>query len=188
MGSIPERVASLEKSYAATESLFNLYTRLYQTVVAREVALAEITQDDTILNVGCGAMPFTAALLARETDATVYALDRDVSIQNKARRNLERAGVGDTVEVIIGDGQSVLGNGAKLPSSCSVAVLALQTGPKDAIISQYRQTQDSPDRIVARQPRSLFSTSYDAVTEHEPTRVTTHWMPTFDQSLLFEES
>lgn len=208
MGRLGNTVARLEKSCSVAPWLFDLYTRLYRSVVDREVELADIDEDDRVLNVGCGAMPFTAALIAKRSGATVYALDHDQSVVREARRNLARAGVADDVEVVVGDGREVVGDGARLPESCSVAIVALQAEPKDEIVERYRRTTGGPSRVVVRQPRARFSTDYDPVTTEpravscdggcsstfvassrdsslSPADAVSHWMVTFDRSLLF---
>ena len=208
MGRLGNTVARLEKSCSVAPRLFDLYTRLYRSVVDREIELAEIDEDDVVLNVGCGAMPFTAALIAKRSGATVYALDHDQSVVREARRNLARAGVADDVEVVVEDGREVVGDGTRLPESCSVAIVALQAEPKDELIDRYRQTQGGPNRLVVRQPRPTFSADYDTVTTDSrdavsdggcsperissptdtppiPADVVSQWMVTFDRSLLF---
>ncbi|MDR5672367.1 SAM-dependent methyltransferase [Halalkaliarchaeum sp. AArc-CO] len=208
MGRLGNTVARLEKSCSVAPRLFDLYTRLYRSVVDREIELAEIDEDDVVLNVGCGAMPFTAALLAKRSGATVYALDHDQSVVREARRNLARAGVADDVEVVVGDGREVVGDGTQLPEPCSVAIVALQAEPKDDIVDRYRRTQGTPSRVVVRQPRPAFSADYDPVTTESrdvacdggcsstfiapsrdtspsPADAVSHWMVTFDRSLLF---
>ncbi|AFZ71589.1 methyltransferase domain-containing protein [Natronobacterium gregoryi] len=186
MGKIAKTVAGLEKSCTPAPLAFSWYTRFYRSVVDREIELADIDAEDRILNVGCGGMPFTTALLAKRTGATVYALDHDPAVVQEARRNLERAGVANEVEIVVGDGRDVLGDGSRLPESCSVAVVALQAEPKDEILHQYRNTTDGPERVVVRQPRALVAGDYDRVTDCEDrTGAVRHRMPTFDRSLLF---
>ncbi|AUX08816.1 protein-L-isoaspartate carboxylmethyltransferase [Halalkaliarchaeum desulfuricum] len=210
MGRFGETVAALEKVFTDAPWLFEVYTRIYRSVVDREIELAGIDANDRVLNVGCGAMPFTAALLAKRSGATVYALDNDPSVVREARRNLARAGVADDVEVVVGDGREVIGDGTHLPEPCSVAVVALQAEPKDEIVERYRRAQGGPSRVVVRQPRSVFSADYDPVTTAQaaqdsahdggssagsttssrvipavPDGSVSHWMVTFGRSLLF---
>ncbi|EMA36152.1 methyltransferase domain-containing protein [Halobiforma nitratireducens] len=187
MGRIAKTVATLEKSCTPAPIAFDLYSWFYRSVVARESTLAAIDDGDRVLNVGCGGMPFTATLLAKRTGATVYAVDHDPAVVQEARQNLERAGIADTVEIVVDDGRNVPGDGSRLPESCTVAVVTLQAEPKDAILNQYRNAADGPERVVVRQPRTLVAGEYDRVTEREDrTGSIGHRMPTFDRSLLFE--
>lgn len=169
MGRLGNLVATLEKSCTTAPWLFDLYTWSYRWVVDREIQLAEIDSDDRLLNVGCGGMPFTAALIAEKTGATVYALDHDPDVVEEAQRNLERIGVADSVEIVVGDGREVIGDGSRLPERCSVAIVALQAEPKDAILTRQMQSDDGPGRIVVRQPRKIFAGDYDPVTVPKPT-------------------
>ncbi|MDQ2048872.1 hypothetical protein RBH26_00065 [Natronolimnohabitans sp. A-GB9] len=180
-------VASLEKTCTSTPLLFDLYVRLYRTVVRREIALGEIDATDRVLNVGCGAMPFTAALIARETGAYVYALDRDESVQPRTQRNLDRAGVANSVEVVFGDGTSVDTDTTVPLEEIDVAVVAVQAEPKDEIVRHLRALENGPERIVVRQPRPPFAGEYGALSESfDPDDATSHRMLTFGRSVLFE--
>lgn len=208
MGRFGETVAALEKTCTRASWLFDLYTRLYRSVVDREIELAGIDENDRVLNIGCGAMPFTAALIANRAGATVYALDHDPDVVREARRNLARAGVADAVEVVVGDGRDVVGDGTYLPEPCSIAVVALQAEPKDEIVDRHRRTEGGPAELLVRQPRAVFSGDYDAVSTGDraatcdggdatagsgpsgnnlpvPADAVSHRMVTFDRSLLF---
>lgn len=182
-------VASLEKTCTSAPLLFDLYVRLYRSVVDREIELGEIDETTRVLNVGCGAMPFTAALIARETGADVYGLDRDETVQSRAQRNLARAGVARNVEVVFGDGTSVGADGAVPLEEIDVAVVAVQAEPKDDIVAHLRDLADGPDRIVVREPRTAFAGEYGALSaSFTPDDAVRHWMVTFGRSVLFDTS
>lgn len=180
-------VATLEKSCTSAPVLFDLYVRLYRSIVAREINLGDIDSTDCVLNVGCGAMPFTAALVAREAGAEVYALDRDENVQSQARRNLARAGVADRVEVVAGEGTAVDETTTVPLEAVDVAVVAVQAEPKAEIVSHLRDLEDGPERIVVRQPRSPFESEYGGLPDaFDPDDTTSYPMVTFGRSLLFE--
>ncbi len=69
---------------------FWLYHNLYKHVVKKEVELARISQEDTVLNIGCGAIPFTALHIVQMTGAKVIALDKDPEAVSKARYCLKK--------------------------------------------------------------------------------------------------
>lgn len=180
-------VASLEKSCTSAPLLFDLYVRLYRTVVGREIDLGNIDETDRVLNVGCGAMPFTAALIARETGAYVYALDRDETVQPRTQRNLDRAGVANSVEVVFGDGTRIDEDTSVPLEEIDVAVVAVQAEPKDEIVRHLCELENGPERIVVREPREAFAGEYGTLSaSFEPDAFVRHWMLTFGRSVLFE--
>jgi len=64
--------------------LFKLYMLPYTRVVRREMDLGDIGKDDVVLNVGCGSMPFTAALITDLTggDGYVALVDQRLAARN----------------------------------------------------------------------------------------------------------
>ncbi|AXR76814.1 class I SAM-dependent methyltransferase [Natrarchaeobaculum sulfurireducens] len=178
--------AKLEKSGTTAPLLFDLYTRCYRGVVGREIELAGVDRRDTVLNVGCGAMPFTAVLVAKLADADVYALDNDDSVPERARRNVAYANVADRVQIVTGDGRAA--DDAPLPhETVTTAFVAVQATPKAEIVDHLRALEDGPDRIVVRHPRGAVADEYGALPPaYEPVDAVSHPMPTFGKSLLFE--
>ena len=71
------------------------------TLIARMIDVAEVGSDDNVLEVGTG-LGYQTALLATLA-ARVVSIDRHASLTAQARRNLERAGLGNVV-LLLGDG------------------------------------------------------------------------------------
>ncbi|ELY71359.1 hypothetical protein [Natronobacterium gregoryi] len=179
--------ATLEKSCVSLPVVFDVYVWLYRSVVANEIDLGDVGPTDGVLNVGCGALPFTAALLAREAGVSVYALDQDESVQSRARHHLARAAVADRVEVVAGEGTAVDATTTIPLAEVDVAVVAAQAEPKAEIVTTLRELEDGPDRIVVRQPRSPFESEYGRLPDaFDPDGTTSQPTVTFGRSLLFE--
>lgn len=90
--------AGLELSFASLPWAFELLVERYRPLVHRDTDLAEITEGGRGLAVGCGAMPYTAALIAELSSARVFALDRGRRALEAARGTLQRVGVADRYE------------------------------------------------------------------------------------------
>ena len=178
--------ATLEKSGTTAPLIFDAYTWCYRGVVRREVDLAGVDERDTVLNVGCGAMPFTAVLVTKLAGAAVYALDRDESVPHRARRNVAHANVADQVAVVTGNGTAVDESDVSL-EDVTTAFVAVQASPKAEIVDHLRSLEDGPERIVVRHPRAAVADEYGALpAAYEPVDAVSHPMPTFGTSLLFE--
>jgi len=176
--------ALLEKALTRLRPLASLYSRPYMGVVEREVKLADIGGSDVIVNIGCGAIPFTAIYLARLTGAEIIALDKDKKATECARRYIKDRGLDDIIRVVWGEGaQSV---------ECLRAtawMVALQAVPKNAILNHFFERAPQGARIMFREPRSAFASRYDQLTvSTRPQSVTNHNMIAFNRSVLFVQA
>ena len=177
---IATAAAKLEKLAHRSAFFSELYARPYRSVVQGEVDLAGIRSDDCVLNVGCGAIPFTAIHVARLTDASVLAMDRDPSAVMAARQCLERLGLDKMISLIIGDA------GREVPPGFTVALVALQAEPKAEIFEQLTRRCGGGARFVFRMPSDRFVGQYDSLKgTPRPDAFTRQNMQTFDRSELF---
>lgn len=64
--------------------LSDLYLRLYQDIVHKEITLAQITSHDRVLVIGSGALPATPVLIAQNTSAPTHSIDKDCGAVKKA--------------------------------------------------------------------------------------------------------
>ena len=124
---IQPAVRFMEKKMSQSPLLARAYIAPYKKVVQKEIELAGIDKKDRVLNVGCGAVPFTAIYVACLTNARVWAIDRDERAVLQARSLVEKMGLSDSVRVFSGAGED------DLPCSFTVALIALQVEPKEKV-------------------------------------------------------
>lgn len=180
MSIIKPFVAELERRFSDRPWFFRLYAAPYRRLVRREVRLARVGRDDTLLSIGCGALPFTAVLAHVLTGARVIAVDIDRNAAERARRLVHRMGRSGMIEVAIADAST-----AALPSA-DVALVALQASPKDEIWRNlHRSLRAGSGRAVFRLPRATLVSEYGSFTgEQAAVGRVRHRMPTFDRSVL----
>lgn len=152
---IPTLVAYLEKKVAGNRTLTSLYANYYQQVIDNEIKLASITAKDRVLNIGCGAIPFTALLVARKTGARVWAVDCDKTAVKIARRCVAAQQLEHLVTVMHLDGTD------SIPFDYNVALVALQAKPKKAILENLLKSGAAQARLVFRRPRREMAHQYD---------------------------
>lgn len=180
MSIIQPVVSYMEKICSRRPMLVNLYASCYKEVVAREINLAGISCHDTVLNIGCGAIPFTAIHLARLTGAQVWAVDRDRMAVEKARYSLKKLGLLKIIQVIEGDGSE------QMPAGFTAAIVALQAEPKKAIYDKLFSLGSPGTRFVFRQPSLPYQSFYDRLPEdYKPVALINQNMKTFNSSILF---
>jgi precorrin-6B methylase 2 len=163
--------------------LASLYSRPYREIVKREIRLAAIRDSDIIVNIGCGAIPFTSIYLAQLTGARVIALDRDRKAVDCARRYVKARGLAQIVRVMWGDGAQ-----ASECESAAVWIVALQAAPKQAILEHFFSSAPRGARIIFREPRPSFNGQYDQLPPSvRPQSMIEHNMITFNRSVLFTQ-
>lgn len=172
-------VASFETLCSQNRWLASQYSRRYAAVVANEAALGNIGPQDVVLNVGCGAVPFTALLLAEQTGACVEAIDIDPQTVERAADCVRRFGLGARIRVRYGDGASLSG------IAFTAAVVALQAEPKQAIFHHLMEQAEAGARLLFRQPSERFREHYDSLPQITPWAAVSQPMATFKKTVLY---
>ncbi len=172
--------SSWEKLASRSPALTELYSLPYRTVVQREIALAGISRGETILHVGCGAVPFTAIHAVRLAGVRAVALDCDPDAVRAARACTGRLDLNQTIEVILSNAA------VDVPGDFDAAIVALQAEPKEQILRNLL-TAGPPDvRVVFRAPSPHFSRQYDPLPRSPaPDGVIPQEMKTFNRSILY---
>ncbi len=177
---IPMLVASLEKKSANNKILVSLYANYYRKVISNEIKLASITAKDHVLNVGCGAIPFTAILTAKMTGARVWAIDCDKAAVKIARLCVAKQQLDHLITVMHLNGIDAI------PFNFDVAIVALQAKPKKEIMENLLERSSAQNRLVFRRPRSKIAHLYDMLPSrpHFSNSINQE-MATFDRSVLY---
>lgn len=178
MPRFPRWVAWMEKVCSAWPPLAELYSRPYLETLRRELDMAGVNGDDILLQVGCGAVPFSAIWAARHCGCRVWALDLDEKAVVKAQSLVRRLGLDDRIRVLHRDASR------EVPSGFTVALLSLQAAPKEDILRCLARAEPRA-RLVARQPREGLENLYGAVPREWPVQDEVEQsMGTFRRSLL----
>ncbi len=180
MSWIPSAVAVWEKISSSSKILTWLYSRPYRGVLENEITLAGLHKNDIILNIGCGAVPFTALYLATLVGAKVYAVDIDPMAVRLAGKCVEKAGLSHRIKVIEKDGAKTF----DFPFTASV--IALQAAPKRLILDAVKKAALPGARFIFRLPSSPYKDHYESLsTDLPPRAISPQPMRTFDRSVLY---
>lgn len=178
---IPPLVAALEKAGSRSATFVRLYSRPYKRVVKKEILMSGLNSGDRILNVGCGAIPFTAVHLATMTGARICALERDPAAAESAARCVHRLGLQGSIEVLTRDALEPFG------FAFSAAVVSLQAEPKRDIWQRLQQEAMPGAKFIFRLPSGAYAHHYDDSLNpgFAPSAWTAQPMRTFDRSVLY---
>ncbi len=178
---IKSAVAKLEKLSVRNSFLIKLYSAQYESVLNREIKLAEMTAKDVILNVGCGAIPFTAIHCALKTGAKIIAIDKDPEVIDKANRTVSDLHLDGLIKIIHSDGKNIS------YFDYNKVIVALQVTPKQEVFDNLITIALMNTKFLFRQPRKIFRRHYDLLAEDKSIGFVRHNMPTFSKTLLFEK-
>ena len=177
---IPSVTAEIEKWCSRFPWAVRLYSLPYRKVLDREIALAGITEEDVVLNIGCGSVPFTAIYITEQTGARVHAVDRDEAAILCARSCTAALGLEDQITFEHAPGER---------TSCrnfTTAVTALQARPKAAILAHLLRHGSEDVRIIFRNPQPHLHSQYDLLPETYPfSGEVPQNMQTFVSSVLY---
>ncbi len=180
MSWIPPAIAVWEKISSSSKVLTWLYSRPYRRVIENEINLAKFNQDDVILNIGCGAVPFTALYLATLTGAKVHAMDIDHKAASLADNCVKKAGLSHRITVLQGDGS------IQFKGSFTASIVALQATPKKLILKALQKAAQPGARFIFRLPSFPYRDHYDGLAADLPARAAAiQPMRTFDRSVLY---
>ena len=181
MSWIPMAVAAWEKMSSSSKILTWLYSRPYRQVIENEIKLANLGKDDIVLNIGCGAVPFTALYTAKLAGSRVYALDIDPCAAGYASQCVKMAGLEDRITVMHADGAQ------DFRHHFTASIVALQAAPKNRILEVMQKKSRPGARFIFRLASSPYKDHYDCLqTKIRPEAETSQPMRTFDRSVLYQ--
>ena len=185
MSLIKEFTGRFEKICRGNKTMFKLYALPYRNTVSREVELGNISSDDVVLNIGCGALPFTAYFIASLSGADVIAVDCDEEVLSSARRCLGDF-IGDSGEGSV-EVRALPGGQAIENCNFDIVMAALQTENKLSLLQLLAGTKkDENWSFLVREPRDDVEGQYDKLaTSIEPEDEIKQYFPTFDRTVLY---
>ena len=178
---IKKMFASWEKKSYKFYPAFLIYYHMYQDVVQKEIELGNITSEDVVLNIGCGAIPYTAIHVSQMTGAKVIALDWDQEAIDMAKDCLIKYDLSNNIEIRKGNGAITI------PDSFTKAIVALHVGDKPTVLDNLSSKRRQGADIIIRQPVDQFKNEYGYLPETLPPDEKVYQrMKTFKESFLYK--
>lgn len=81
-----------------------IYLKLYEDIVTKEIALAQISQNDRVLIIGSGSLPATPILIVRNTQAQTVSIDKDSHAVKEATHYVNSRNLGQILKIECADG------------------------------------------------------------------------------------
>lgn len=89
----------VEKILIKFKKLHPLYFDFYDEMIENEIKLADISEDDTVLHIGCGSIPVTPILLAKKSGAQVTSIDDNLLSVKQAISCVLESNASDKVQI-----------------------------------------------------------------------------------------
>jgi 2-polyprenyl-3-methyl-5-hydroxy-6-metoxy-1,4-benzoquinol methylase len=93
-----------EKASHKFSFLSDYYLKLYEEIVEKEIKLADISSNDSILVIGCGPLPATTVLIYQKTKAYLVGIDIDTKAVKEAKIYLDSQKIKDKIKIENVDG------------------------------------------------------------------------------------
>ena len=144
----------MEKILVKFPFLFYQYITVYEDMITQESHLVSLTDKDSILVVGCGSLPATCLLLAKQTKATITGIDYDASAIKYATGINKQLRYEKTIKFIHADGLTYS------PTKYSVIFLLYGIKVHKEILRIYADILTEKTRIIYR--------TIEHLEEHDP--------------------
>jgi precorrin-6B methylase 2 len=141
-----------EKIAINFDVLSSVYLSLYAEIVANEIELAQITDNDTILVIGGGTLPVTPVLYTRYTKASIVSIDKDPQAIRYSKKFISNQDLNSQITIKNGKGE--------LFSIKDFSVIVVVYGIRGAydVLRHLSENMHHETRI-------LFRTTYDYTNE-----------------------
>lgn len=140
----------IEKVFERSKLLTSIYIAFFTKMTLDEFSRVSIPEDGKVLVIGCGSIPHTVIILAREKQWRITGIDRDSEAIEKARALVERYGLKEKVTITEGDGLTFGLSGYDL------IVVAHGVEPKGKVLERVVEDMDAKAVV-------LFRTTWDAL-------------------------
>jgi len=117
---------------------------LRKKITENELIMAEISQDDKVLLIGCGPCPTTALIVAEETQAKVVAIDKNIKAVEFASLYIKKNNLNDIIKIEYGDGI------AYPIENFDVIFIAANVWPVDLVLSHIFHRVKDDVKVICR--------------------------------------
>lgn len=91
--------STCEKIFSKFDILLLLYIDSYLESIRNEIQFANISGNLKILNMGCGSIPATCIFIAKETNAKITGIDKNLESVNRAKIIISKLKLEERVEI-----------------------------------------------------------------------------------------
>ncbi|OGS40276.1 MAG: hypothetical protein A3K77_01230 [Euryarchaeota archaeon RBG_13_31_8] len=113
-------------------------------VFLNEIKLANVTEKDKVLLIGCGIFPSEAMIIANQTKAKVVCIDNSKKAVDVAKKIVKKKGLSDLVEIVYADGIDYP------PADFDVIFIAINVWPIDLVFKNLSKNMKTNARVLCK--------------------------------------
>ena len=113
-------------------------------VFLNEIKIANITENDKVLLIGCGIFPSESMLIANQTKAKVVCIDNSIIAVNFAKKIVKKKGLSDLVKIEYADGINYPSGGF------DVIFVAINVWPIDLVLKNLSKNIKTNTRVLCK--------------------------------------
>ena len=113
-------------------------------VFLNEIKIANITENDKVLLIGCGIFPSESMLIANQTKAKVVCIDNSIIAVNFAKKIVKKKGLSDFVKIEYADGINYPSGGF------DVIFVAINVWPIDLVLKNLSKNIKTNTRVLCK--------------------------------------
>jgi precorrin-6B methylase 2 len=121
-----------------------ILTRWRAPVFLQEIKLLNISSEDNVLHVGCGALPSASVFIAQKKNVPVTGIDNNIIAVRLARTYIQKKHLSHQVTIQFGDGLTY-------PiQNFDVIFIAINVWPIDSVLTHLAETMKPTARILCK--------------------------------------
>ena len=154
------RLYFIYETFAYKSSLFaTVYLKFHEPSVEKEIEMAQITASDHVLHIGCGAIPYTSAVLVRKCNMNIVSIDNKQKIVDNAINFVKQHGLSNKINLKRGDGKTYDVSGF------DVVIISYGVAEQDMVLRHVINSVQAGSRIILRRSTTKKSEYIDSIIE-----------------------
>jgi len=134
----------IEKIIVKFPSILSAYIIYYEDIVENEIHLAEITNHDMVLHIGCGSLPSTSLLIAKKAGTHTIGIDKNLPSVQDARYCVRALHLENQIQIHHA-------NALDYPmGSCNVIIVSQGIEPRYEVLTRIANTMQPGARVLFR--------------------------------------
>jgi len=126
------------------DKIIPIYLDFHIPIIDNEIKLANISNKDKILNIGCGPIPATSIYIAKKTNADVTAIDKNLQSVKKAEKLILKLKLKEKINFIHA-------NALDFPlQKFDIIIVSLGTKEYDEVLKYISQNMKDDARLIVR--------------------------------------
>lgn len=134
-----------------------IYIKIHEPSVKKEIEMIQLSQSDRVLHIGCGAIPYTSMVIARETGAHIVGIDYKSRIVDLANSYIKRKNLLNMIRIELGDGQNYDASGF------NVVIISYGIDVQDLVLRHVLESVKDGTRIILRKSRAKKNDNINSI-------------------------